>query len=240
MKDNNYIAVFGWMVKLGLSGNDLFIFGMVYGFSQDGQSYFTGSLKYIMEWLNISKPTAMRSLDKLVEMGLIIKEGETRNNITFNRYKVCETVVTNYYRHKQNDMGGGNKMIPEGGNKMLPNNTSNINTSNKIKSPAEQSSLFPEQDKSKKTLFRNSLVADFEKFKKHFEGSEFKNIDIYHYFVSIRDWSESKTEKRTSKGWLATCLTWMRNDKIKGKLVMSAANKTQDQEDYMEYLKMGQ
>ena len=41
----NYYSVQGWMVKdLNLKGNELAVFAIIYGFSQDNETWFTGSL----------------------------------------------------------------------------------------------------------------------------------------------------------------------------------------------------
>ena len=47
IKNDNYIAIQGFMVKeLELTGNELIAYALVYGFSQDGESKFKGSLNY--------------------------------------------------------------------------------------------------------------------------------------------------------------------------------------------------
>jgi len=56
MKDNNYIVIQGWMVnKLRLSGNELMIYAAIYGFSQDEESKYEGSGRYIADSLGMSK-----------------------------------------------------------------------------------------------------------------------------------------------------------------------------------------
>lgn len=86
MKDNNFIVIQGWMCnKLKLSGNDLLVYALIYGFSQDGESKFTGSLSYISNVLNISKNTTKKALDGLVERRLIIK-----TDLFIKKIKFCE------------------------------------------------------------------------------------------------------------------------------------------------------
>nr|UVX91877.1 MAG: Replication initiator protein A (RepA) N-terminus [Bacteriophage sp.] len=81
VKDNNFIAVQGWMrTKLNLKGNELLIYALVYGFSQDGESRFTGSRKYIAEWCGCSLDTVDRSLSSLVGKGLLAKCPHTDQN----------------------------------------------------------------------------------------------------------------------------------------------------------------
>lgn len=81
VKDNNFIAIQGWMrTRLNLKGNELLIYALVYGFSQDGQSRFTGSRKYIAEWCGCSLDTVDRSLSSLVGKGLLAKYPHTDQN----------------------------------------------------------------------------------------------------------------------------------------------------------------
>ena len=43
-----YIAIQDWMISdLQLKGNELLTYALIYGFSQDGESEFKGSLKYL-------------------------------------------------------------------------------------------------------------------------------------------------------------------------------------------------
>ena len=42
-----YIVIQDWMISdLQLKGNELLTYALIYGFSQDGESEFKGSLKY--------------------------------------------------------------------------------------------------------------------------------------------------------------------------------------------------
>lgn len=123
MKRDNYITIQGWMVsELGLSGNELILYALIYGFSQDGETSFSGSLSYICKWLNVTKPTAINLLKSLVEKGVIVKEENIINSIKFCKYRSFnggkETLpVVNILSENE----------PLGGKETLPNNTiSNI------------------------------------------------------------------------------------------------------------------
>lgn len=81
VKDSNFIAIQGWMrTRLNLKGNELLIYALVYGFSQDGHSRFTGSRKYIAEWCGCSLDTVDRSLSSLVGKGFLAKYPHTDQN----------------------------------------------------------------------------------------------------------------------------------------------------------------
>lgn len=77
MKDSQYISIQGWMGKrLGLRGNDLICFAVIYGFSMDGESQFKGNLVYLSECMFASQPTALLALNKLLECNLILKQDD--------------------------------------------------------------------------------------------------------------------------------------------------------------------
>jgi predicted transcriptional regulator len=131
--ENNYLTIQGWMVsKLGLSGNDLLVFALIYGFSQDGETEFTGSINYITRWLNCSRPTAIKALKNLTENNILEKSTITMNGVSFNRYKANLQVVKKLYPPSKNDdlgsketLRGVVKKLNGGSKETLPNNTIN-------------------------------------------------------------------------------------------------------------------
>ena len=82
----NYIAIADWMLNLNLNTRELLTYALIYGFSQDGEGYYYGSLEYLSSWLGMSDRTnATRYLKPLVDRGLLIKkEGRSKMN-----QKVC-------------------------------------------------------------------------------------------------------------------------------------------------------
>jgi hypothetical protein len=83
-----HIVVTEEMRALGLSGNDLIVFALINGFSQDGQGCFYGSLPYICETCGISRRTAIYILNNLVEKGLLIKNETIQNGVKRVFYQV--------------------------------------------------------------------------------------------------------------------------------------------------------
>jgi hypothetical protein len=75
LKDNNYLTILPFMVRdLGLSGSMLMTYAVIYSFSQDGESAFSGSVEYIAEWAGITERNVRRHLEGLEERGLIVIE----------------------------------------------------------------------------------------------------------------------------------------------------------------------
>lgn len=72
ISDNNFIAIQGWMrTKLNLIGNDLLVYAIIYGFSQDGQSEFFCSQRYLADWCGCTDRGIRKNLDNLLSRGLI-------------------------------------------------------------------------------------------------------------------------------------------------------------------------
>lgn len=125
VKNENFIAIQGWMVtELGLKGNSLLIYAIIYGFSQAEGQVFTGSLQYLADWTNSTRQGALRILKSLIEAGLIIKKEKIVNGVKF-----CEYYVTKF--------NGVLTKCEQGVNKMLTNNIEdniedNIDTITKV------------------------------------------------------------------------------------------------------------
>lgn len=89
MENNNYITIQGWMRnELDLTGTELIIYAIIYGFSQDGHSRFTGSASYLADWSGATRQSVMNNLKKLLDKDLIVKHEIERNGVKFCEYSV--------------------------------------------------------------------------------------------------------------------------------------------------------
>lgn len=100
IKDDNFVHIAGWMInELNLKGNDLLIYSIIHGFSQDGKSDYHGGLLYLAEWTNSSKQGVIKNLKSLIEKGYIVKvEEKLANNTHLCRYftaKSRENITVN-------------------------------------------------------------------------------------------------------------------------------------------------
>lgn len=98
---NNFYTIQGWMLsELGLKGNALAVYAIVYGFSQDGVSEYAGSSAYLCEWLGCTKKTVLSTLAKLTEKGYLKKEIIMQNGV-----KLCNYVAVRRPRSLQQQPG---------------------------------------------------------------------------------------------------------------------------------------
>lgn len=127
IKDENYYQIQGWMInRLGLKGVPLSVYSIIYGFSQDGENEYTGSLQYLCDFCGgVSKPTIINALKSLVEAGYLIRREEIINGVQFNRYKANLPLLKNLYYPDKETLPEGVKKFDEGGKKTLPNNEVN-------------------------------------------------------------------------------------------------------------------
>ena len=122
VKNENYYQVQGWMVnELGLKGNELMIYAIIYGFSQTDGQYFTGSQSYLAEWTNATDRSVRNTLSSLIEKGLLEKIDKT-----INRVKYCEYKALIPDREEKSSAGGTEK-ISAGTEKISANNYKNNN-----------------------------------------------------------------------------------------------------------------
>lgn len=148
-----YIVIQDWMISdLQLKGNELLTYALIYGFSQDGESEFKGSLKYISNFLGVSKSTAQRSIEKLVDRGMVEKRVEEISGVKFNRYMAHEKADTPIVKMttgcSQNDHGGIVKMTTNNTNIYNTNN----NTSNNTKDKGAPARYFDDEELNNKFL----------------------------------------------------------------------------------------
>lgn len=141
-----YIVIQDWMISdLQLKGNELLTYALIYGFSQDGESEFKGSLKYISKFLGVSKSTAQRNLENLANRGVIEKRVEEISGVKFNRYiareKAEPPIVKTSTGCSQNGYGGCSQNGYGGVVKMGTNNTNIYNTNNNASNNTKDKSV---------------------------------------------------------------------------------------------------
>ena len=185
----NFINIQGWMVTdLRLKGNELLIYAIIYGFSQDGDSKFEGSASYLAEWTNSTKQGIYKALKSLIDKGLIIKEEEFKNNLKLVNYRSTKFtgVVNKVYR-------GGKQSLPGGSKQSLPHNIDINNIEDNIIDIRKNKFSKPSIDEIKEYCLERNNQINAEQF--------------YDYYES-KGWMIGKNKM---KDWKAAIRTWERN-----------------------------
>jgi len=103
VKSGSYVTIQAWMVNdLKLSGHELMVYAVIYGFSQDGESWYRGPKSYLGSWCGASDTTVWRCLKSLKHKGLIESREVDVDGVRMYDYKA----ITPF----QNEMGTHCKM----------------------------------------------------------------------------------------------------------------------------------
>ena len=208
VNEKSFITIQAFMVNdLHLKGNELLIYAIIWGFSQDGESEFTGSLQYLADWCNTSKQTVISALQSLCEKRKKLKNVEVKNNVKFCTYKTL-MVVKNLEQGIQNSLMGYSKNFNGGSQNSLPNNITNILDNNKTNNIVR-----PKKEKHKNGTYQNVLLTDKEfaslceklgpdKAKAVIDNfSELKEMKGYKYkndYLAILRWGIEAYEKKNA------------------------------------------
>ena len=182
VKEQNYVVIQGWMLnKLQLKGNDLLIYAIIYGFSQNADCKFTGSLQYLADWTNSTKQGVLNSLKNLLDKKLITKKDYIINGVKFVEYysnDFNEVVKKVEQGCSNNFNGGGQESLHNNTNdKLIDNSINNIQKTNKKENPTI-SSLENVQPTVKEnlTVQKPNKEIDFpQEFIEFYEGYEGKH-----------------------------------------------------------------
>lgn len=131
ISDGTYITIQGWMrTDLNLSGNELIVYAIIYGFSQNKQGEFTGSVQYLADWVGCTKRTVTTILRKFVDEELVKKTVvQLDNNSKRVSYQANMGVGKNFLGGEKISQGvgknflGGGKNFPRGWEKFSHNIT---------------------------------------------------------------------------------------------------------------------
>jgi len=209
VKENTYINIQAFMVNdLHLKGNELLIYAIIFGFSQDEESEFTGSLQYLADWTQSTKQGVMKALQSLCEKQLILKNVEYKNNIRFCTYKTS-TVLNKVEQGIKQSLTGYETKFNGCIKQSLPNNINNT-----LDNTITDNIVNPKNQKHKNGTCNNVLLTDKElaslceelgpdKAKAVIDNfSELKEMKGYKYksdYLAIKKWGIDAYEKNGQK-----------------------------------------
>ena len=125
--DGNFVVIQSWMLKeMALKGNELLVYAIIYGFSQDGEQEFTGSLQYLADWTNSTKQGVIKNLNSLNAKGYIKKRESFVNGVKFCSYKAVNDIKQSLMGYSTEFNGGSKQSLP---NNIINNIDDNIDIS---------------------------------------------------------------------------------------------------------------
>lgn len=228
IKSENYYVIHGWMLNnLNLSGTQLQVYAIIYGFSQDGNTSFSGSLSYLCDFTGAGRTTIVTALNKLVDKKLIEKNVTCTNGVRFVTYKVnLNAINCNGTPSTDSELPRTESELPStksvlgnhggGSTKSVPNKESlsiDKEIYNDIYNISGSSDDEPQPNK-KSTRFVPPTVAEVRDYCSERKNNINPETFVDHY-ISV-GW---KVGKNPIKDWKAAVRLWERRD--------NSANKNQ-------------
>jgi len=98
MEKLGYTVIQDWMYDLAYENNlrlaEIVCFAVVFGFSQDGESSYTGGRRYMASKMCAKDVKSVSlALNRLVSKGLILRNSIERNRVQFHEYKVPADIL---------------------------------------------------------------------------------------------------------------------------------------------------
>lgn len=169
MKNENYIAIQGWMVnELHLTGNDLICYALIYGFTQNGE-YWDKSTKYISAWLGVSTRSVMDIIKRLVDKNLLDKQDYSVNGVKFCKYRANTS-----------------NLIPYEDSSLPPYEDSSQCRNNMYKKEEGKENIKRKKESVEPTENDHKL---FEEFRQKYKGKKRGHDTEFNFFISQnKDW----------------------------------------------------
>lgn len=208
ISNNNYINIQGFMVKdLGLKGNELLVYALIYGFSQDGETWFTGSSKYISDWLNIDRRNVLAVLQKLVNKGLLIKNEKIINGVKLCDYKAVigsdktsQGMMNHHRGYDETSQGGYDETSHH--NNSIDNIEDSIYThakQNHLDFQVEKRFIKPTLEQVKQYCIERNNNVDCDRFVNYYESNGWKvgKSPMKDWKAAVRNWERSSFNQPT-------------------------------------------
>ncbi len=203
--------------------------------------YFFNTSENIKEDTGLTYHSQKKALKQLTDIGFI--ETKLKGVPAKLHFKISENKILNFLKTgSKESLKQDLKKVKTNNNKSNNNKSTTTNVVvHQTSKEQEANDLFGKApNPKKKTLFKNSLVFDFEIFEKKLTEAKNLGVDINYYYNAIKDWNDIKKVTRDADGWIATARTFMRGDKNKARLQIIKTEQEQAvlDKEMQEYLGM--
>lgn len=195
LKESNYITIPALARnEFDLSGNELLIFGIIYGFSQAKKTSYTGTTDYLKIWTGLGERTILRILKKLTDSGVLKKRkvgsNECHYSVNFSNTD-CQNDIQPTAKMADTDCQNGIQPTAK-----MADNIIYTYSKDNIK----------ENNKRKK--FKKPTIEEIKKYCQEINS----NIDPQRFFdyYQANGWTAGRVPM---KNWHAAVRNWTRNDR---------------------------
>lgn len=189
MEFKGYTNIPDWMLSLDLDVYETIILAVIFGFSQDGESTFSGAQNYLARKAKCTRRKVTMALPRLVSKGYIIKIDKEVRGI-----KLCE--------YKVSPMFTGCECHSQGGCECGAHNNidNNIDISLSIKSSPKFKK--PSLDEIRDYCLSRSNSVDPEQFYNFYESKGWMvgKTPMKDWKASVRTWEKREKDAPKKKG----------------------------------------
>ena len=225
IRSDNHVTIDGWMInELELSGSELIVYGLIWGFSQTENQWCTASQAYIARWANITTRGLIKILNRLEEKGFLIREKNTCKKGYECKYRAVRPSIEEqnsdvnkvHIRCEQSSYPEVNKVHirceQSSHNNIEDNIDNNIEDikENIIKENSESEADFVPKSSEPKKKREKFIKPTVEEIKAYCQ--ERKNSIDAEYFFDHYESKGWKVGKNPMKDWKAAVRNWERNE----------------------------
>lgn len=202
--DNVYCILYQWMItKLGLSGVELILYAVIYGYTQSDAKKFSGSIAYLQYRTGASKQQVITKLKLLVEKGYIERKEIYKDGVKYVDYwsKNLTGVVKKLDRGGKETVPGVVKKLDRGSQEILPH-IKEQSKDTKESSNTSTNSDTPDLQEILEYIWQKQSYVDPEKFHDYYESRGWKRkngkpIDDWRKLVV--EWDEREKRMQQAK-----------------------------------------
>lgn len=173
-----YLVVFDWMYdNFGFNVSEANALAVVYGFCQDGKSWYQGGSTYLAERLHISQKSAKNHLANFVKIGILKKGTRMVGKVAYNIYQTVPD-IENLVLTDEEDPGkifpsekiSPVKNLPSDPGKIFPQTRVNFSHKKEIENKKEKS-IYQRKAPKRDGLMDSETVVDEtrERFREQLE-----------------------------------------------------------------------
>lgn len=173
-----YLVVFDWMYdNFGFNVSEANALAVVYGFCQDGKSWYHGGSTYLAERLHISQKSAKNYLANFVKIGILKKGTRMVGKVAYNIYQTVPD-IENLVLTDEEDQGkifpsekiSPVKNLPSDPGKIFPQTRVNFSHKKEIENKKEKSIYQREAPKTDGLMDSETVVDETrERFREQLE-----------------------------------------------------------------------
>lgn len=149
MNDEKFIIIPEWMIEMGLTGNRLIVYAVIYGYSRNG-NWYQGATSYLCKRTGLTTKGVRKVLKSLCDDGFLRRRDRPYKGIKFVDYQTVNNWGTKF-PGVQSSLGnkspeGGVQSSPHVGYKVPTKVNNKVNTKETIRARGNKFTNYPQRD----------------------------------------------------------------------------------------------